>query len=239
MLTCLWWIMICAKGWHVSGLERKISMRTSKEELIQRGILMPGEAAQASPFLSSSVLLEAASRSSTPRLNLPQLAASSHSTGRSTSSVLSVLLFSVLCWNLVRRQTLIMRRRVLTAHTMAGALETQTTGSLISLRLPAATAPVQSFPGQSHNCYYQLFNCYIWGLGDWVLQSVSYLQILSYAKHKVLDTFYFTVCNLRTETMQPCPRTITISLSVSLSQINCKNTKLNSATYLQQANCWG
>ena len=61
-------------------------MRTSKEELIQRGILMPGEAAQASPFLSSSVLLEAASRSSTPRLNLPQLAASSHSTGRSTSS---------------------------------------------------------------------------------------------------------------------------------------------------------
>ena len=58
-------------------------MRTSKEELIQRGILMPGEAAQASPFLSSSVLLEAASRSSTPRLNLPQLAASSHSTGRS------------------------------------------------------------------------------------------------------------------------------------------------------------
>ena len=46
----------------VSGLERKISMRTSKEELIQRGILLPGD-----PGLPKD------SRAASPRLNLPQL----------------------------------------------------------------------------------------------------------------------------------------------------------------------
>merc|ERR1719422_552794 len=65
------------------SLERKISMRTSKEELIQRGILLPGDTngttsspvspllSPISPLLSSSVLQD--SRSASPRLNLPQL----------------------------------------------------------------------------------------------------------------------------------------------------------------------
>merc|ERR1719282_151813 len=65
------------------SLERKISMRTSKEELIQRGILLPGDTngttsspvspllSPISPLLSSSVLQD--SRSVSPRLNLPQL----------------------------------------------------------------------------------------------------------------------------------------------------------------------
>merc|ERR1719422_1819685 len=67
------------------SLERKISMRTSKEELIQRGILLPGEAASSpsspllsssstvssTPLLSSSVIHD--SRAASPRLNLPQL----------------------------------------------------------------------------------------------------------------------------------------------------------------------
>merc|ERR1719438_626324 len=65
------------------SLERKISMRTSKEELIQRGILLPGNTngttsspvspllSPISPLLSSSVLQD--SRSASPRLNLPQL----------------------------------------------------------------------------------------------------------------------------------------------------------------------
>ena len=70
---------------NVSGLERKISMRTSKEELIQRGILMPGDTASvtgmASPLVSS-VITETTSRSSTPRLNLPHLA-SNNKSGRS------------------------------------------------------------------------------------------------------------------------------------------------------------
>ena len=80
-------LMIRAKVLNVSGLERKISMRTSKEELIQRGILMPGDPASvtsiSSPMVSSSSgLTETASRSSTPRLNLPHLA-SHHKSGRS------------------------------------------------------------------------------------------------------------------------------------------------------------
>ena len=50
----------------LAGLERKISMRTSKEELIQRGILLPGD-----PGLSSGLRLD--SRAASPRLNLPQL----------------------------------------------------------------------------------------------------------------------------------------------------------------------
>ena len=74
-------------NFDVSGLERKISMRTSKEELINRGILMPGDTASvtamSSPLLSSSSgLTESASRSSTPRLNLPHLA-SNHKSGKS------------------------------------------------------------------------------------------------------------------------------------------------------------
>merc|ERR1719220_2136433 len=44
------------------SLERKISMRTSKEELIQRGILLPGD-----PGIRQD------SRAASPRLNLPQL----------------------------------------------------------------------------------------------------------------------------------------------------------------------
>ena len=79
-------LIIRAEGLNVSGLERKISMRTSKEELIQRGILMPGDpnsvTSISSPMMSSSGLTETASRSSTPRLNLPHLA-SHHKSGRS------------------------------------------------------------------------------------------------------------------------------------------------------------
>ena len=103
-------MMIRAETLNVSGLERKISMRTSKEELIQRGILMPGDTASvtgmASPLVSS-VLTETTSRSSTPRLNLPHLA-SNNKSGRSfiltatkcassLSSVLTGVLFPVLC----------------------------------------------------------------------------------------------------------------------------------------------
>ena len=84
-------LVIRAKVLNVSGLERKISMRTSKEELIQRGILMPGDPASvtsiSSPIVSSSSgLTETASRSSTPRLNLPHLA-SHHKSGRSLATV--------------------------------------------------------------------------------------------------------------------------------------------------------
>lgn len=57
------------------GLERKISMRTSKEELIQRGILLPGEAGVAT-FPQDP-------RAASPRLNLnlqlPQLSVVSKS----------------------------------------------------------------------------------------------------------------------------------------------------------------
>ena len=82
-------LIIRAEGLNVSGLERKISMRTSKEELIQRGILMPGDpnsvTSISSPMMSSSSgLTETASRSSTPRLNLPHLA-SHHKSGRSSA----------------------------------------------------------------------------------------------------------------------------------------------------------
>ena len=54
----------------IAGLERKISMRTSKEELIQRGILLPGE-----PGLNPGLRpdLPQDSRAASPRLNLPQL----------------------------------------------------------------------------------------------------------------------------------------------------------------------
>lgn len=82
-------LTIRAEVLNVSGLERKISMRTSKEELIQRGILMPGDPAAvtsiSSPIMSSG-LSETASRSSTPRLNLPHLA-SHHKSGRSLAAV--------------------------------------------------------------------------------------------------------------------------------------------------------
>ena len=54
----------------ISGLERKISMRTSKEELIQRGILLPGDPGL-SPGLNSGLPQD--SRAASPRLNLPQL----------------------------------------------------------------------------------------------------------------------------------------------------------------------
>ena len=53
----------------VAGLERKISMRTSKEELIQRGILLPGDTTVA----ATSPLPASSSRPASPRLNLPQL----------------------------------------------------------------------------------------------------------------------------------------------------------------------
>merc|ERR1719422_964685 len=73
------------------SLERKISMRTSKEELIQRGILLPGDTngttsspvspllSPISPLLSSSVLQD--SRSASPRLNLPQLVLNTNKSG--------------------------------------------------------------------------------------------------------------------------------------------------------------
>ena len=57
----------------VSGLERKISMRTSKEELIQRGILLPGD-----PGIRQD------SRAASPRLNLPQLVLVNKSGKKST-----------------------------------------------------------------------------------------------------------------------------------------------------------
>ena len=44
-------------------------MRTSKEELIQRGILLPGDTAVA----ATSPLPASSSRPASPRLNLPQL----------------------------------------------------------------------------------------------------------------------------------------------------------------------
>ena len=44
-------------------------MRTSKEELIQRGILLPGDTAVA----ATSPLPASPSRPASPRLNLPQL----------------------------------------------------------------------------------------------------------------------------------------------------------------------
>ena len=44
-------------------------MRTSKEELIQRGILLPGDTAVA----ATSPLPAPSSRPASPRLNLPQL----------------------------------------------------------------------------------------------------------------------------------------------------------------------
>ena len=58
----------------ISGLERKISMRTSKEELIQRGILLPGEAGL-NPGLNPGLRpdLPQDPRAASPRLNLPQL----------------------------------------------------------------------------------------------------------------------------------------------------------------------
>ena len=63
----------------ILGLERKISMRTSKEELIQRGILLPGEATSSPSLSVSSSTLQPApfpdQRPSSPRLNLPQLLA--------------------------------------------------------------------------------------------------------------------------------------------------------------------
>ena len=54
-------------------------MRTSKEELIQRGILLPGD-----PGLNSGLSQD--SRAASPRLNLPQLVLVNKSGEKSTSS---------------------------------------------------------------------------------------------------------------------------------------------------------
>ena len=97
--------MIRDETLNVSGLERKISMRTSKEELIQRGILIPGDTASmtgmASPLVSS-VLTETTSRSSTPRLNLPHLA-SNNKSGRSFTHRHKMCIKPLLCidWGIV------------------------------------------------------------------------------------------------------------------------------------------
>ena len=138
-------------------------MRTSKEELIQRGILMPGDTASvtsvSSPLVSSSVLAETASRSSTPRLNLPHLA-SNNKSGK--SSVLFILYIkcasTILCIDggivpyPVLKLCLLSNinngtERPNSANNGPGP-QTQTTGSLISLRLQQWPPPVQSFPGQ-------------------------------------------------------------------------------------------
>ena len=72
----------CLSGMEVKlsvpGLERKISMRTSKEELIQRGILLPGDPGLnpgLNPGLSPGLNpgLPQDSRAASPRLNVPQL----------------------------------------------------------------------------------------------------------------------------------------------------------------------
>ena len=62
-------------------------MRTSKEELIQRGILLPGDTAVA----AAAPLPASSSRPASPRLNLPQLV-NNNKSGRRSWSPLSLRL---------------------------------------------------------------------------------------------------------------------------------------------------
>ena len=121
---------------------------------------------------------------------------------------------------------------------MAGP-QSQTTGSLISLGLRRWPPPVQSFPGQSHNCCYQSGLIVRAEARVTANYRLSYLQMMSYAKLQALRTFYHSVCKLRHgDAMQCCPPASHYQLIAELSQINCKNTEVNSATYLQHSNCY-
>ena len=61
-------------------------MRTSKEELIQRGILLPGDTAVA----ATAPLPASSSRPASPRLNLPQLV-NNNKSGRRQEMVVTTL----------------------------------------------------------------------------------------------------------------------------------------------------